>query len=491
MPLLQLSPRDSCAIVLATLAALACQGTAIAQERLELLTFVNNQSHMVEVDASVSGFGTVRAVTPVPNGLEPTGRFFGPSGEIAAVAGGRYLAWVAIDNPGFGPLLAFDRRTRTLLDATSLLPTDATGSRLVNNHLLANDSHHPRLFIAGQVVLRGNTRRAVELWAIDLRGAAPVRVGSSDLVIDGAAYAADTDELFYLDGALEGGARVTWVVAVNATSGQELRRWRLSGVVSAIRTEASGHIVWVDHNGLEALDGATGVVLASSQLFNAANTTVDGPRQLLLVRQGDFLVAVDPLLLTEIGRTRVTYMPPDQGMSRTAQTLPGRWMTGAYTVRTETRETFVSYGRTGRNDQYEFTCNAIQVDALHPNGSRRESADVLASLGPGGGAIGSRDQRLGCRAVAVLVRSPFAPTSLAASVSGNNVSLTWKDPGDTTGFEIEFGFAPGQRAGSMKVGRLTSIGIPAVPPGVYFVRVRGANEVGPSPVSNEVRLVVP
>ncbi len=278
---------------------------------------------------------------------------------------------------------------------------------------------------------------------------------------------------------------------MNATTGQELRRWKLSGVVSAIRTDASGRVVWVDHNGLEALDGATGVVLASSNQFTAANTTVDAPRSLLLVRQGDFLVAVDPLLLTEIGRTRVAFTPPDQGMARTAQTLPGRWMTGAYTVRTETRETLVRYGRTGREDIYEFTCNAIDVDALHPNGVRRETADVLARLGPGGGAIGSRDQGLACRALAVLVRSPFAPTSLAASVSGNNVSLTWKDPGDTTDFEIEFGFAPGQRAGSARVGRLTAIGIPGVPPGVYYVRVKGANEVGPSPASNEVRIVVP
>jgi hypothetical protein len=459
---------------------------ALAQERIELLTFVNNQSHMVELDASVTGFGAVRAVTPVPNGLEPAGDYRGRHGDIVAVAGGRYLAWV-----GFGPLLAFDRRTRTLLDATSLLPTDASGSRLVNNVLLANDSHHPRLFIAGQPAFRTAGRAPAELWAIDLQGAAPRRVGTSDQLIESAAYAADTDELFYLDGVFENGARVTWVVVVNATTGHELRRWKLSGVVSAIRTDASGRIVWVDHYGLEALDAVTGVTLATSDRFFVANTIVDAPRQLLLVRQGDFLVAVDPLMLTEIGRTRIAFMPPDQGMSRTAQSLPGRWMTGAYTVRTETRQTLISAGRTGSNDVFEFTCNAIAVDALHANGARRETADILARLGPGGSVVGGRFSGLTCRAPAVLVRSPFAPTNVTSTVTGSTVQLAWKDPGDTTEFELEFGFAPGQRAGSARLGRATSIAIPGVPPGVYYVRVKALNEVGPSPASADVRVVVP
>lgn len=464
---------------------------ALAQERLELLTFVNNQSRLVEVDASVTGFGAVRAVTPVPNGLEPAGDFLGRHGEIVAVSGGRYLAWVTMATPGVGPLLAFDRRTRTLLDATSLLPRDDTGSRLVNNVLLANDSHRPRLFIAGQPAFRSAGRAPAELWAIDLRGAAPRRVGSSDYLIEGAAYAGDTDELFYLDGAFENGVRITWVVAVNATTGQELRRWKLSGVVSAIRTEASGRILWVDHNGLEAIDAMTGVTLATSDQFSVANTIVDAPRQLLLVRQGDFLVAVDPLLLTEIGRTRVAFTPPDDGMSRTAQSLAGRWMTGAYTVRAETRKTQISSGRTGSEDRFEFTCNAITVDALHPNGARRESADILARLGPGGSAIGGRFAGLTCRAPAALVRSPFAPTDLAATIAGNTVQLAWKDPGDTSEFELEFGFAPGQRAGSARLGRVTSVAIPGVPPGVYYVRVKALNEVGPSPASADVRVVVP
>lgn len=460
--------------------ALAFAPAAAAQERIELLTFVNNQTRIVEVDASVTGFGSVRTVTPVPNGVEPAGGLLSPYGEMVAVAGGRYLAWTT-----YGALLAFDRRTRSLFDATSLLPRTFGVLRLGEPRVVESDSHRPRLFVAGFAP------SGAELWAIDLAGRPPVLLATTQLGRLETAYAADPDELFYLDGALENGVRVTWVVAVNATTGQEQRRWKRSGIVSAIRTDASGRIVWVDHGGLEAIDATTGVTLATSDQFSAANTIVDAPRQLLLVRQGDFLVAVDPLLLTEIGRTRVAYMPPDVGMSRTAESLPGRWMTGAYTVRTETRQTLISLGRTGSNDVFEFTCNAITVDALHPNGARRESADVLATLGPGGGVIGSRYSPLTCRAHAVLVRSPFAPTALSSVVAGNTVQLTWKDPGDTSEFELEFGFAPGQRAGSARLGRATSVTIPGVPPGVYYVRVKALNEVGPSPASADVRIVVP
>jgi len=454
---------------------------ASAQERIELLTFVNNQSHIVEVDATVTGFGAVRAMTPFANELQP-GVDFAGLGQVVAVAGGRYLAWAS---PG-GQLLAFDRRTRTMFNASGLLPRDPAGlRRLVDPVIVGNDTHRPRLFVKGFVF------PGTEIWAIDLLGRPPVRLATLQFGVVDVAYAADTDELFYLDPAFENGVRVTWVVAVNASTGQELRRWKLLGIVTAIRTDASGHVVWVDHNGLEALDATTGVPLAASDQFSAANTIVDAARQLLLVRQGDFLVAVDPVLLTEIGRARVAFTPPDQGMSRTAQNLPGRWMTGAYTVRTETRQTLISTGRTGREDFYEFTCNAIAVDALQPNGARRETADVLAWLGPGGSAVGTRETGLNCRALGVLVRSPFAPTALASTVAGHTVQLTWKDPGDTSEFELEFGFAPGQRAGSARLGHTTSIAIPGVPPGVYYVRVKAINEVGPSPASADVRVVVP
>ena len=242
---------------------------------------------------------------------------------------------------------------------------------------------------------------------------------------------------------------------------------------------------------LEARDAATGDVLAASDQFNASLTTVDAERGLLLARQGDFLVAIDPLQLTELGRARVAFTPPDPAVARTAATLPGRWMTGAYTVRSETSIRVVRGGRVPREDLVEKTCQAIDVDAIDPDGRRRATADVLTPLGAGGGVVGERDPTPNCWAVGVIVRSPFAPTGLASAVSERTVSLTWRDPGDPTDFTVGVGFAPGQPVVSAPLGPGSSAIFTNVPSGTYYVRMAGRNEVGASPASNEVRVVVP
>ena len=166
-------------------------------------------------------------------------------------------------------------------------------------------------------------------------------------------------------------------------------------------------------------------------------------------------------------------------------------MTGAYTVRVESRVTFLSFGRRGRDDRHGFTCNAIEFDALDTSGARRASADILASLGAGGSAIGGCFSNLGCRAIGVIARSPFAPTGLSATVTGRTVSLAWQDPGDTSDFRLEVGFAPGQRALAVPLSTPASAIFANVPPGTYYVRVTAHNEVGGSPASNEVRVIVP
>ncbi len=120
---------------------------------------------------------------------------------------------------------------------------------------------------------------------------------------------------------------------------------------------------------------------------------------------------------------------------------------------------------------------------MDSHGAKRATVDILARLGPGGSSF--------CSAHGVLVRSPFAPTSLAAAVSGRTVSLTWRDPADTTSVEVEYGLAPGHRLGALRVEPAGRTDIAGVPPGTYYVRVRALNEVGASPASNEVRVVVP
>jgi predicted phage tail protein len=91
--------------------------------------------------------------------------------------------------------------------------------------------------------------------------------------------------------------------------------------------------------------------------------------------------------------------------------------------------------------------------------------------------------------------SPPGPPVLGAAVSGNLVSLTWtaSTEGDPAlRYRIEAGLEPGATAlvrDTTDAG--TGVTFPGVPPGTYYVRVRGINTRGIGPASNDVRVVVP
>jgi hypothetical protein len=85
---------------------------------------------------------------------------------------------------------------------------------------------------------------------------------------------------------------------------------------------------------------------------------------------------------------------------------------------------------------------------------------------------------------------------LNGSVSGSTVTLDWMIPasGDpATRYRIEAGSRPGlsDLAVADSPTAATAIGFTGVPPGRYYVRVRGLNTNGAGPVSNEVRITVP
>ncbi len=87
---------------------------------------------------------------------------------------------------------------------------------------------------------------------------------------------------------------------------------------------------------------------------------------------------------------------------------------------------------------------------------------------------------------------PNAPTALAAAVSGSTVTLTWSGPGGVVNaYVLEAGTAPGlSNAANGIVGVSPSYVATAVPPGVYFVRVRALDGSGLGPASNEIQVNV-
>lgn len=90
---------------------------------------------------------------------------------------------------------------------------------------------------------------------------------------------------------------------------------------------------------------------------------------------------------------------------------------------------------------------------------------------------------------------PSAPDPLGPTIAGNVVTLNWQPPafGPVTRYVIEVGSAPGlSNLGVLDTGSsATSLVIPGVPRGTYYLRLRAVNGLGASGLSEEQVLVVP
>ena len=90
---------------------------------------------------------------------------------------------------------------------------------------------------------------------------------------------------------------------------------------------------------------------------------------------------------------------------------------------------------------------------------------------------------------------PPASAALSAGVAGSTVTLSWATASGgamATGQVVEAGFSPGETAVRLPVDAgTTSLTVPGVPPGRYYVRVRSVNGTGLGTPSNEVLVEVP
>lgn len=97
--------------------------------------------------------------------------------------------------------------------------------------------------------------------------------------------------------------------------------------------------------------------------------------------------------------------------------------------------------------------------------------------------------------VTTLAPVPAAPVNLQASLSGTTATFTWGagvGGGAPLAVYVEAGTAPGlANLIATYLAPTTSISVPGVPPGTYFVRVYAVNQSGRSHPSNEARLDVP
>jgi predicted phage tail protein len=95
-----------------------------------------------------------------------------------------------------------------------------------------------------------------------------------------------------------------------------------------------------------------------------------------------------------------------------------------------------------------------------------------------------------CSAHAAYAQSPSAPQNLTSTVNGTTVTLTWTASAGAASYVVEASVAPGgPLVASLPVGA-TSVTVPNVPFGTYFVRVRAVSGGTQSAPSNEVTVSV-
>jgi hypothetical protein len=95
-------------------------------------------------------------------------------------------------------------------------------------------------------------------------------------------------------------------------------------------------------------------------------------------------------------------------------------------------------------------------------------------------------------ATPAFAQAPGAPGNLQSTVSGTTVVLTWNASaaGAVTGYLVEASVVPGGANVATLPVVGTSLTVPNVPPGTYFVRVRALNGAAQSAPSNEVTVSV-
>ncbi|MEP7117004.1 MAG: fibronectin type III domain-containing protein, partial [Acidobacteriota bacterium] len=111
-------------------------------------------------------------------------------------------------------------------------------------------------------------------------------------------------------------------------------------------------------------------------------------------------------------------------------------------------------------------------------------------------AINGGGTSLPTNEVQVVVAGPAAPgtpTLNAPSVVGHTVGLSWTPGGGGVATSYVIGVAPtnGGTVAPVSTVTSTSVSVPGVPSGTYFVRVIAVNAVGNSLPSNQVTVVVP
>jgi predicted phage tail protein len=114
----------------------------------------------------------------------------------------------------------------------------------------------------------------------------------------------------------------------------------------------------------------------------------------------------------------------------------------------------------------------LRVRSVSPSGQSVPSAEVTATVGPGGVA-------------------PGVPGPVQSTVNGNNVFLSWGgSSGNLSTYRLEAGSAPGLANITAVNVASTVLNVPGVPNGTYYVRVRALGPGGQSAPTADAAVTV-
>ena len=168
----------------------------------------------------------------------------------------------------------------------------------------------------------------------------------------------------------------------------------------------------------------------------------------------------------------LTWGAPATGATPTGYTLLARTVAGAPPVATLPLGTAGSFAATAPNGTF-----ILSLSATNAAGTGPESPGTTVSF-------------------PAAVAPPASPTGLGVSVTGSTASFSWTAPasgGAVAGYVLQAGTAPGFTTPFASLplpASPTSLAVPGVPVGAYYVRLVAQNAGGTSSPSNEVTLTV-
>lgn len=331
----------------------------------------------------------------------------------------------------------------------------------------------------------------------------PVSVAADQIAVaaDAAAATAADGEVadilvYYTTAAKNGQGGVAAIEALIATAIADANTaFARSGIVATLRL--AGAVELTGHVESSTDMGADLTAIRSSSAVAAARDAAGADLVALIVNA------------TAGGACGIGYLGPSASAAHsvTARTC----IVGNYTFAHEVGHNFGSHhapedGATGAWRTYgygykDYTANFRTVMAYSPGTRLLNFSDpaVLHNGRPTGSATQRNAQSL--REAFPIVQgfrtapggaTLGAPRTLAATVTGLDVRLTWLAPatGTPTGYVLRAGTAPGAaNLFNGAVGATLSIAAP-LPSGVYYARVHAQNASGLGPASNEVTFTV-